>query len=187
LQGSIGTSALPALLEAPETSESDLIPGKYEGDGQVLILEIADCCLPDAPGWLVMQTTLQQSCLHASVYFDVSSICRMIELSAMPCLCIHPCGIPAGGFKLWECALDLCEHLCNAFDIRATQQQWSSQLPHGTHVLELGCGHGLPGILMMLAGCNVHFQASGLRCHPVASQAKSEILLDSLVCWIAAY
>ena len=92
----------------------------------------------------------------------------------MPCLCIILVGFPAGGFKLWECALDLCDHLCNAFDIKATQEQWSSKLPHGTRVLELGCGHGLPGILMMLAGCDVHFQASGLKCDPVASQANSE-------------
>ena len=187
MQGSIGTSALPALLEAHETSESDLIPGKYEGYGQILILEIADCCSPDAPECLIMQTTAQQSCLHGIVSFHVYSICRVIELHAMPCLCIHPCGFPAGGFKLWECALDLCEHLCNAFDIRATQQQWSSKLPHGTHVLELGCGHGLPGILLMLAGCDVHFQASGLKYDPVALQAKCENMLSSLVCWIAAY
>ena len=67
---------------------------------------------------------------------------------------------PAGGFKLWECALDLSAHLCHAFGIRATQERWSSALPGGTRVLELGCGHGLPGILLMLAGCEVHFQAS---------------------------
>ena len=70
-----------------------------------------------------------------------------------------PHGYPAGGFKLWECALDLSAHLCQVFDIRATQEQWSSALPGGTRVLELGCGHGLPGILLTLAGCKVHFQA----------------------------
>lgn len=30
--------------------------------------------------------------------------------------------------------------------------------PQGKSVLELGCGHGLPGILCMLAGATVHFQ-----------------------------
>lgn len=28
----------------------------------------------------------------------------------------------------------------------------------GKRVLELGCGHGMPGILAMLAGAEVHFQ-----------------------------
>ena len=60
---------------------------------------------------------------------------------------------------MWECAIDLSAHLCDTLDIRATQHQWSSVLPQGTRVLELGCGHGLPGILLMLTGCEVHFQA----------------------------
>ena len=28
----------------------------------------------------------------------------------------------------------------------------------GLRVLELGCGHGLPGVLCLLAGAEVHFQ-----------------------------
>ncbi|CAL5224121.1 g6753 [Coccomyxa viridis] len=92
-KGSIDNSSVPDLTDTPETADSDLIPGKYEG-----------------------------------------------------------------GFKLWECALDLSAHLCQAFDIRATQERWSSALPGNTRVLELGCGHGLPGILLLLAGCKVHFQ-----------------------------
>ena len=82
---------------------------------------------------------------------------------------------PAGGFKLWECALDLAQHLCSAFDIRAMQAQWTCTLPCCTRVLELGCGHGLPGILMMLAGCEAHFQVG-------SASFASESTLSSR-CW----
>ena len=33
-----------------------------------------------------------------------------------------------------------------------------SRSPQGKKVLELGCGHGLPGILCLMAGADVHFQ-----------------------------
>ncbi|KAJ9505574.1 hypothetical protein QJQ45_024313 [Haematococcus lacustris] len=51
-----------------------------------------------------------------------------------------------GGFKLWEGALDLCQYLVQRYKL------------NGKRVLELGCGHGLPGILMLMAGADVHFQ-----------------------------
>jgi hypothetical protein len=63
LQASIEISAVSDLFEAPETSESDLVPGKYEGDGQILTFKNAACCSPDASGCLVVQTMLQQDCL----------------------------------------------------------------------------------------------------------------------------
>ena len=65
-----------------------------------------------------------------------------------------------GGFKLWECAIDLCEYMlakdlgrpglldgANPLDrLRLTR------LRAGKRVMELGCGHGLPGILAAQAG-----------------------------------
>jgi predicted nicotinamide N-methyase len=41
-------------------------------------------------------------------------------------------GIYEGGLKVWECSMDLCRYL---YDHDVTMQG---------HVLELGCGHGLP-------------------------------------------
>ncbi|KAF7061454.1 hypothetical protein CFC21_068148 [Triticum aestivum] len=66
-----------------------------------------------------------------------------------------------GGLKLWEGSLDLVKTLNS--DIKDDRL-----LMEGKHVLELGCGHGLPGIFAGLKGAAlVHFQdfnAEVLRC-----------------------
>lgn len=65
-----------------------------------------------------------------------------------------------GGFKLWEGALDMCRLLRQEFEIGDdlfTSPSLAGKL-QGMKVLELGCGHGLPGILCLLAGATVHFQ-----------------------------
>ena len=67
------------------------------------------------------------------------------------CGCTWHALFAAGGFKLWECAIDLAAHL------RHLQQSGKFQLT-GKRVMELGCGHGLPGIVALLAGAEVHFQ-----------------------------
>ncbi|XP_004489175.1 uncharacterized protein [Cicer arietinum] len=66
-----------------------------------------------------------------------------------------------GGLKLWEGSLDL---------IKALRSDIKSELISfgGKRVLEVGCGHGLPGIYALLEGASVvHFQdfnAEVLRC-----------------------
>lgn len=78
--------------------------------------------------------------------------------------------LPAG-FKLWEGAQDLMDIIVHQFEGPWTSQAGSAALScidgcmlamlpsslQGTRVLELGCGHGLPGILCMLAGAEVFF------------------------------
>lgn len=52
-------------------------------------------------------------------------------------------GVYGGGLKIWECTLDLIKYLTES----------ASQLPpKSCHVLELGCGHGFPGIAAILLG-----------------------------------
>lgn len=65
-----------------------------------------------------------------------------------------------GGFKLWECAVDLATHLCNEYNLEKliTSKTDPNHELVGKRVLELGCGHGLPGIVPLLAGADVHFQ-----------------------------
>ncbi|EPS60086.1 hypothetical protein M569_14718, partial [Genlisea aurea] len=66
-----------------------------------------------------------------------------------------------GGLKLWECSLDLIAALNS--EIHEGILSFT-----GKRVLELGCGHGLPGIFACLKGsAAVHFQdfnAEVLRC-----------------------
>ncbi|KAL0476552.1 histidine protein methyltransferase [Acrasis kona] len=58
-------------------------------------------------------------------------------------------GVYEGGFKLWECAVDLVQYLIDE-KIEVDNKQ----------VLEVGCGHGLPGIYCLITGRGTksHFQ-----------------------------
>ncbi|KAJ7979166.1 Histidine protein methyltransferase 1 like [Quillaja saponaria] len=57
-----------------------------------------------------------------------------------------------GGLKLWEGSLDLVKALCS--EIKSGHADFV-----GKQVLELGCGHGLPGIFALLEGAgSIHFQ-----------------------------
>jgi hypothetical protein len=83
--------------------------------------------------------------------------------------------VPAGGFKLWEGALDLCQYLIQRYGLQHLCKDSSSSRSaaaagseasssgssslQGKAVIELGCGHGLPGIVAALGGASkVHFQ-----------------------------
>ena len=64
-------------------------------------------------------------------------------LTSLTCL-IWPC---SGGFKIWECTLDLITYLSNIYDFT------------GKRVLDVGCGSGLLGICALTTGAGtVHFQ-----------------------------
>lgn len=56
-----------------------------------------------------------------------------------------------GGFKLWEGGSDLASYL--ASEITRDENKYQ-----GSKVIELGCGLGLPGIVTLLGGAEVHFQ-----------------------------
>lgn len=63
-------------------------------------------------------------------------------------------GSYGGGYKVWECSIDLIEY------VLASSNKIKESLPlrsRGMRVLELGCGHGLPGIASF-----VHLQAESL-------------------------
>ncbi|KYQ88745.1 hypothetical protein DLAC_10775 [Tieghemostelium lacteum] len=56
-------------------------------------------------------------------------------------------GVYEGGFKLWECSIDIINYLID-----------NNTNLTGKNVLEIGCGHGLPGIYCQKKGSNVTFQ-----------------------------
>uniref|UniRef100_A0A0D9XCW5 protein-histidine N-methyltransferase n=1 Tax=Leersia perrieri TaxID=77586 RepID=A0A0D9XCW5_9ORYZ len=80
-----------------------------------------------------------------------------------------------GGLKLWEGSLDLVKTLNS--DIKEDRL-----LVGGKRVLEIGCGHGLPGIFAGLKGASlVHFQdfnAEVLRCLTIPN-VKANLLKES--------
>ncbi|XP_050536929.1 histidine protein methyltransferase 1 homolog [Daktulosphaira vitifoliae] len=57
-------------------------------------------------------------------------------------------GVYEGGYKLWECSVDILKYLCKNVHILKEKS-----------VLDLGCGHGLLGILALISGARkVDFQ-----------------------------
>ena len=57
-----------------------------------------------------------------------------------------------GGYKVWECSVDLSRYIASSSDIAAL-------FASGTRVIELGCGQGLVGITALALGAGeVHFQ-----------------------------
>lgn len=62
-------------------------------------------------------------------------------------------GVYEGGFKLWECAVDLAAYLAE----QPAEDHAAACGIAGISVLELGCGHGLPGLVLLCRGAQVDF------------------------------
>ena len=56
-------------------------------------------------------------------------------------------GYYEGGLKVWECSVDLCNHLLHLF--HAKHSDLDLAIGQGGRIMELGCGHGLPGCLLV--------------------------------------
>ena len=127
VQGRVSSAAAAYLVQDESLQNSDLQPGKYEGD-------FVTCAM----------------CIEPEDLLGAYSILTFIV---------------AGGFKLWECAVDLAQYLCREYslDKLVTSKTDPNFELVGKRVLELGCGQGLPGIVPLLAGAEVHFQASSSR------------------------
>uniref|UniRef100_A0A7S2L9K5 protein-histidine N-methyltransferase n=1 Tax=Leptocylindrus danicus TaxID=163516 RepID=A0A7S2L9K5_9STRA len=59
-------------------------------------------------------------------------------------------GVYEGGLKVWECCVDLCRYLLNnQRDLLFQDNTVKRSNKDRISVLELGCGHGLPGCLLL--------------------------------------
>ncbi len=129
----MSSAAAAFLVKDANLQSSDLEPGKYEGIHYKWLL---------APLLLII-----------------------LKVGSESSPCAVEVGVCSGGFKLWECAVDLAQHLCKEYNLDkliSSKTDPNHDLV-GKRVLELGCGQGLPGIVPLLAGADVHFQASPCR------------------------
>lgn len=77
-------------------------------------------------------------------------------------------GVYEGGYKIWESSVDLASYiLTNADSMNLSQSS----------VLELGCGHGLPGLAALHMGCK-HITFSDLNAEVIDNVLLYNILLN---------
>ncbi|WCJ27620.1 hypothetical protein M5689_009351 [Euphorbia peplus] len=122
--------------------------------------EEGDDPLPPPPPPLEVQSSEVSSaaiskCSVEPLHFDGLTLLKgrvsTKEVFGLPNSDLVP-GVYEGGLKLWEGSLDLIKAL-------RTEVQHGNLSFTGKRVLELGCGHGLPGIFACLEGAAVvHFQ-----------------------------
>lgn len=62
-------------------------------------------------------------------------------------------GVYEGGYKVWEGSIDLVRFLAST-----SSSEWGISINTSSRVLEVGCGHGLPGIFALQHGAAVDFQ-----------------------------
>jgi len=130
------SSAVPADVA---TSLASPIPG----------VEVFDSDVPDpTPGWipetvLVGTISIVKGASSGARYATVTDAVPDLDEASRSDLVK---GKYEGGAKLWECAMDLARFL-----VREETISGSTRV-RGKRVLELGCGHGVPGIACALLG-----------------------------------
>lgn len=77
-------------------------------------------------------------------------------------------GIYEGGIKLWECSVDLTEYLSNIL----IKEDLTNK-----KVLELGCGHGYPGLFFLYCNSIVTFQDLNKEVLDIITYENIEILM----------
>jgi hypothetical protein len=78
-------------------------------------------------------------------------------------------GVYEGGLKVWECSMDLCRYL---------HDHTKGIALRGQHVLELGCGHGLPACWILKQALHQNHGNLDMDCFVVFSDYNEFVLRD---------
>jgi predicted nicotinamide N-methyase len=138
--GGAGAGSPPADPESAVAASSELLlPGV-----EVFATDVPDPC----PGWTpetirIHNTSFVKGVSTGAKYSATTSLRLPKKVTETSDLVK---GAYEGGAKLWECAVDLTEYLL------AELADGGDFKINGSNVLELGCGHGLPGIACALLG-----------------------------------
>lgn len=127
----VGATAAATATNGPSTPGNS--PGPRLLQARVLSAEeLLATAEPAADAWFPV------TCVDAAATKLELVQARDLELAAGPTDVER--GVYEGGLKLWECSQDLVGYLA----------EHPSLLAPDAHVMDLGCGHGLPGLFVAL-------------------------------------
>ena len=94
-------------------------------------------------------STVDQVACHTRLYYARDALLNKVTPDASTDIIA---GTYEGGLKVWECSIDLCRYLFKNYCYKSDSggsRGIDGSLHKSMTVLELGCGHGLPGCLLL--------------------------------------
>jgi|AntRauTorckE5430_2_1112549.scaffolds.fasta_scaffold00780_7 hypothetical protein len=156
---------IPSLLSTMKSS-----PGSWKKDSVSLSCTVTNTSTMKSPSnRCPITSTLQRIDIHQRPFIGIDSIdTSMMETDNNTDSSIASCrsnthdnrllkaeidesdlipGFYEGGLKVWECSIDLCNHLLHLH--HANHADLHLAMGQGGKIMELGCGHGLPACLLV--------------------------------------
>lgn len=139
---------------------------------------VMESCLNQCDDELVNESFLLDGRVASAIRDDdtASHILRRVREDSVFSLSSHHYrtndlvpGVYEGGLKIWECSIDLCRYL-QRHNVRVDG-----------YVLELGCGHGLPGCWVLKQALSRLDKEASSQCYIVFSDYNEFVLKDVTV------